>query len=381
MIWRTTVGDNIEIIAEAIARAMQRAEFVIATGGLGPTGDDVTKKAICKYFRRQLIFHDNILKKIEKRYAARGIKMPAINQNQALLPQGADFIENEHGSAVGIVLDQDGKLFVSLPGVPLEMKAMIEGWVVDTIRKQAKGVTTLHRKIRTYGIIESAIAEKITDLSEGKQAGPLANKISVAFLPSFKGVDLRLSLQTSRVEEGKKAIAELESKITGRLDKYIFGYDDDTMPQVVGALLKKNQLKLAVAESCTGGYLGQIITNASGSSEYFLGGIIAYSNELKIKFLAVPPAVLEMHGAVSSECARYMAEGISKNFGADMGISITGIAGPLGGTEEKPVGLVYIGVAFKGKTEVREHRFGNDRERNRERAAFSALDAIRRALL
>lgn len=381
VVWRTTVGDNIEIITEAIGRAMQRAELVIATGGLGPTSDDLTKKAICKYFKRQLIFHDNILKKIEKRYAARGVKMPAINQNQALLPQGAELIDNKHGSAVGIVMEQDGKLFVATPGVPMEMKPMIEGWVVENIKKRAKGQTTLHRKIHTFGIIESAIHEKIADLIEGKQPGPLALKISVAFLPSFKGVDLRLSLQTSRIDDGKKAIAILESKITERISDFIFGHDDDTLPQVVGKLLSTHHLTLAVAESCTGGYLGKVITDIPGSSAYFLGGVIAYSNEIKMKSLSVPQIILEKYGAVSEECARYMAEGVSQNLGANIGVSITGIAGPDGGTDEKPVGLVYIGISYNGKTEAQLFNFGAERERNRERAVYSALDMIRRVIL
>lgn len=379
MKWRTTVGDELEVLTDAIAKAMQRADIVITTGGLGPTNDDITKKAICRYFKRPLILYDNILKKIEKRFKQRGIDMPAINQNQALLPQGATFVDNEMGSAVGIAIEEDDRLFVSTPGVPSEMKPMIAGWVTDEIKKRSGGLVTIHKKLKTVGIIESVLYEKVADLIDPKKQ-PREAKISVAFLPSWRGVDMRLTVTTANEELGRKNIEALEEKMVERIGKYLYGKGDVNLPEVVGELLRSKEMTLAVAESCTGGLLGKMITDISGSSDYFLGGVIAYSNDLKIKLLSVPQIILEKYGAVSSECASYMAEGVIQATGADIGVSITGVAGPTGGTEEKPVGLVYVGLAVPGKTNAKECRFGNQRESNRDRSAVTALDMVRRYL-
>ena len=379
MLWRVTVGDNVDQIIEAIARAMQRSELVIATGGLGPTSDDVTKKAITKYFKRPLILHDDVLKDIENRFKTRGIPMPAINQNQALLPQGATFIPNTRGSAVGIVIEENGHMFISLPGVPDEMEAMVTGWISNAIRKRSDRLITLHRKLRTVGIFESALYEKIADLVETRHAGE--SILTVAFLPSPRGVDLRLTVTTHDQNEGQRQLNELESKIESRIGSYIYGHGDETLPEVVGNLLRERKLKLAVAESCTGGLLGKMITDISGSSDYFLGGVIAYSNDIKIKELSVPPDIISKHGAVSEQCARFMAEGARKEFNADITVSITGVAGPTGESPEKPVGLTFIGLSSTDKVVVQEERFAGDRERNRERAATFALEMVRRYLL
>ncbi len=387
MVWHTTVGDDLETITEAIARALQRADLIITTGGLGPTSDDVTKKAICKYFKRPLIFYDKILKKIEDRFKQRGVTMPAINQNQALLPQAAEFIDNPVGSAVGIAIEEDEKLFVAIPGVPSEMKPMIEGWVTDAIKKRSGEIVTIHRKLRTVGIIESALYEKIADLIDSRaQTGRAERssgdeKIAVGFLPSWRGVDIRLTAVTKDENQSRQKLGELEKKIIQRIGKYIYGHDDDSLPEVVGTMLREGHLTIAVAESCTGGLLGKTITDVPGSSDYFAGGVIAYSNELKMKLLSVPQIILEKYGAVSDECARYMAEGAVQNLGANIGVSTTGIAGPSGGTDEKPVGIVYIGFSAAGATGAKEYRFGNIRERNRERSAVAALDMVRRYLL
>ena len=307
--------------------------------------------------------------------------MPAINQNQALLPQGATFIENEHGSAVGIAIDEEGKLFVATPGVPDEMEAMVSGWVSDAIRKRAGNLFTLHRTLRTTGIMESVLFEKVADLIETKGSGTAEDKLSVAFLPSMMGTSIRLTVVTRVREQGQRTLAELEAKIIERAGKYIYGFDDDTLPQVVGKLLKEKGKKLAVAESCTGGLLGKMITDIPGSSEYFIGGIIAYSNELKQKLLSVPEDIIQKFGAVSEECARAMAHGAVNNLGATIGISVTGVAGPDGGTAEKPVGLVYIGLAAPGKLTVKQYNFGKERDRNRDRSAISALEIVRKHLL
>lgn len=381
VLWRTTVGDNIEQITEAIAKALHRTELVIATGGLGPTHDDVTKKAICKYFHRPLVLHDEILKVVENRFKARGMTMPAINQNQALLPQGANFIENPLGSAVGIAIEEDDHLFVALPGVPDEMRPMVSGWVADAVRARSRGLVTIHRRIKTTGIFESALFEKVADLIETRVNAQAAERVRVAFLPSYRGVEIRLTRSTQDAAEGRRQVGELEARLAERIGEYIYGYDDDTLPGAVGKLLKSRAATLAVAESCTGGLLGKLLTDTPGSSEYFVGGVIAYSDDLKRNLLGVAPEIITKHGAVSDECARAMADGARERLGSTYAVSVTGVAGPNGGTAEKPVGLVYFGLSGPDGTHVLEQRFGGNRERNRERSATLALEMVRRRLM
>jgi nicotinamide-nucleotide amidase len=260
------------------------------------------------------------------------------------------------------------------------MMAMVNSWVVDAIKKRSAGTITLHRKIRTVGIIESVLYERIAELIDTKPQPGRGARVDVAFLPTWKGVDIRLTTETADEPDSRRRIEELEGKIKEKIGKYIYGYDNDTLPQIVGDLLREKRLKVAVAESCTGGLLGKMITDVPGSSDYFAGGIIAYSNESKMKLLSVPQIIIEKYGGVSEECARYMAEGAARNLEADIGVGVTGIAGPSGGSDEKPVGLLYIGLSVSGKTAGKEFRLGTERERNRERSAVVALDSLRRYL-
>jgi nicotinamide-nucleotide amidase len=373
--YHTTVGDQSDDLISAIGLALNRVDFVLTTGGLGPTHDDITKKVICKFFKRQLVFHEEILKALEKRYADLGIAMSPINQNQALLPQGAKFFENKIGSALGLVFEERGKILIAVPGVPAEMEIMLVDHVIPMLKQKAPGKVIIHRKLRTIGIMESAIFEKVKDLIDEKSF------IKVAFLPGYKGVDIRLTAYSDDQPKATQAIAELETKFVERIGKYTFGYDEDELPEVIGKLLKTKSLTLAVAESCTGGLLGKILTDISGSSAYFRGGVIAYANEIKIGLLGVPSLAIESHGAVSSETAKFMAEGARENCGASLGLAITGVAGPTGGTTEKPVGLVYIGLASPEGTKTKEFRFRSDRQIIRTRAAYAALDMVRKFLL
>jgi nicotinamide-nucleotide amidase len=374
IIYHTTVADNAEYILNAIAVALNRANMVITTGGLGPTHDDITKKVICKYFKRQLVFHEDVLKELVEKYERIGIKMPPINQNQALLPQGAKFLENKIGSALGIVIEEHGKIFVAMPGVPKEMTLMVTDQLLPMIKEKTGELNIIHRRLRTVGIVESEIFEKVKDLIDEKSS------VNIAFLPRARGVDLRLTYRGGDESKGREVVAEMERKFTERIGDYIFGHDDDLLTEAIGKLLKESQKTIAVAESCTGGFLGKILTDIPGSSEYFLGGVTAYSNELKTRLLNVPPITLERHGAVSEETAKHMAEGVKNLAGASIGISITGIAGPAGGSEDKPVGLVYIGLATPESTLAKRFTFGPVRERVRTRAAFYALDIVRRYL-
>lgn len=375
LVYHTTVGDQAEDLIGAIGLAMNRVDFVLITGGLGPTHDDITKKVLCKFFKRQLVFHEDILKSLEKRYSDLGIVMPPINQNQALLPQGAKFIENKVGSALGIIFEEHGKTLVSVPGVPAEMEAMVTDSIIPMLLQKSGGQIIIHRKIRTIGIMESAIFEKVKDIIDEKSF------IKVAFLPSYKGVDIRLTAHTDDRAKAESALTELEQKYRERIGKYIFGYDNDELPAVVGFLLTEKKQTLAVAESCTGGLLGKTITDISGASAYFKGGVISYANEIKVDLLNVPPVAIEAHGAVSSETVKFMAEGVRERCGADIGVAITGVAGPTGGTPEKPVGLVYIGLASASETKTKEYRFKSNRAATRLRSTYAALDLIRKHLL
>jgi len=383
VVFSTSVGDDINKIAEAFNTAGSRADVIIATGGLGPTSDDLTKKAVVKVFKRNLVFHEKILKEIEKSFEARGLSMPKINQNQALLPQGAKPLANRWGVAPGIFIEEGNSLFFSLPGVPLEMKWMLENEVLPILSSKKPEGFVIQRKLRTTGIPESSIYEKIEELIDPK------GDVKIAFLPSYLGVDIRLvvrlfNLLTTNLKqkgEVEAEIEELEKKIREILGTYVYGTDDQTLEEVVGKLLLEKGKTIAVAESCTGGLIGAKLTNISGSSEYFERGVVTYSNQAKTQLLGVPPEIIEKYGAVSEEVAILMAEGVRGLAKTDYGLSATGIAGPKGGTPEKPVGTVYIGFAHENDSFAQKFQFAEDRITNRERATQAALNMVRLFLI
>lgn len=362
--YKISVGDDIKNISEALTIALSRADLVITTGGLGPTNDDITKKAIVKVFKRNLVFHEEILMKVEESFKKRGMEMPKINQNQALLPQGSKAIPNQFGSAPGIFVREENRLFFALPGVPLEMRSMMEKDVLKILEKSSK-VNVFEKKLRTTGIPESAIYERIEPVLAS------TSEVKVAFLPSFLGVDVRLNSRSQeRLQEKEKQIGEL-------LGNVVYGEGDITLEEVVGGLLKDKRKTVSVAESCTGGLIGKRFTNVSGSSEYFERGVVSYSNQAKMELLKVPQEMIEKYGAVSEQVAILMAEGIRRISKTDYGLSATGIAGPTGGTPEKPVGLVWIGLAHENDSFAEKFLFGEDRETNRQRAAQAALNLVR----
>lgn len=371
----TSVGDSLEAMEEVFRDALRRVRVIITTGGLGPTDDDITKKAIVRLFKRNLIYHEEVLEDIRRRYAERGIDMPAINQNQALLPQGAELFTNKLGSALGICISEQGRVFISLPGVPVEMRQIMNDSVVPYLQGINKGPSLFVRKLRTTGIIESKIAEMIVpelDLPEG---------VRLAYLPAYSGVDLRLYAEADNELEAREKVQAVERYLEKVCGKYIYGYDLDTLESVIGQLLKDNDKTVSVAESCTGGELGRQLTSIPGSSAYFVGGVLSYTNQAKIEKLGVHPDVIGEHGAVSEECAQAMAEGCRHEFATDYAVSITGIAGPGGGTEEKPVGTTYIAVASAHNTRVKLFRLGADRQVNRHRSVYAAMEMLRREIL
>ena len=373
--YMSSVGDSIEGMEEAFRLALKRAQIVITTGGLGPTDDDLTKRAIVKVFRRNLVFHEDVLEQLKERFRHRGVEMPAINQNQALLPQGARFFPNKYGSAVGICLAEEGRIFISLPGVPMEMKQIVSDEVIPYLRGLRTGHTLAIRKLRTTGIVESKLAELITGTIK------LDSSVRLAYLPSFSGVDLRVMATGGTEVEAADKARTVERQLAEVCAKYLYGREHDTLEGVVGQLLKSDKCTLAVAESCTGGQLGMTITSVSGSSEYFKGGVIAYANDVKSAQLGVSEELIRAHGAVSEECAIAMASGVRKLLDSDYALSITGVAGPDGGTDDKPVGLVYIGLASSKNCYARKFRFGAERASTRTRAVYASLELLRRELL
>ncbi|PWB68715.1 competence/damage-inducible protein A [candidate division GN15 bacterium] len=372
---QSSVGDTVEQMEEEFRLAWKRSQIVIVTGGLGPTDDDLTKRAIVKLFKRNLVYHEEILEQIKERYRLRGIEMPAINQNQALLPQGGRFFPNKHGSAVGICIAEEGKIFIALPGVPMEMKQIMADEVMPYLRSLKTGHTLAIRKIRTTGIIESKIAEIVSAHLK------LDFGVRLAYLPSLRGVDLRVMATGGTDAEALDKARAVERQLDEVCAKYIYGKDNETLEGVVGRLLADEQKWLSVAESCTGGLLGSTLTSVPGASAYFRGGVLAYANEVKTAQLGVSEKILTTHGAVSEQCAKAMAIGTRKLFDTDYALAVTGIAGPDGGTDDKPVGLVYIGLADRKTGFARKFQFGAGRDAIRLRAVYAAMELLRREIL
>jgi len=373
--YKTSVGDTLETMEEAFQIAIKRTQLVIVTGGLGPTEDDITKKAIVKVFKRNLIFHEDMLEILKERFLKRGIEMPAINQNQALLPQGATFFPNKTGSALGICIAEQGKIFISLPGVPAEMQQILVDSVIPYLKGIKTGQALSVAKLRTTGISESMIAEIITPRLK------LEPGVRLAYLPSYGGVDLRVIAAADDEVEAEEKAQKLIRYLESTVGQYIFGREDDSLEGIIGQLLNDNDKTLAVAESCTGGQLGMTITSIPGSSQYFLGGVIAYDNDIKIRHLGIEPDIIKEHGAVSEACATAMAVCCRKVFRADYSLAITGIAGPEGGSDEKPVGTVYIGLASAHANQAKLYKLGLKRDIIRTRAVYAALEMLRREIL
>lgn len=373
--YKSSTGDALEMMEDAFRLALSRAKIIITTGGLGPTDDDNTKKAIVKVFKRNLIYHDDILDDLKKRYQRRGIEMPAINQNQALLPQGADFFPNKNGSAVGLCIAEQGRIFISLPGVPSEMRQIFEDEVIPYLSELKVSQNIKVMKLRTTGIVESKLAELINPVFTPD------NIVKLAYLPTFSGVDLRIIATSDNVSEAEARLYEATQQLESVAGKYIYGRNDETLPEIIGQLLKDNDKKLAVAESCTAGLLGAEITSVAGSSDWFAGGVISYSDEIKKSVLNVDANIIETDGAVSQACAKAMAAGVRELTGADYALAVTGIAGPDGSTVDKPIGTTWIALASAHDQSARIFNFGTDRNSNRRRAVFAALEMLRRNIL
>ena len=381
---RTTVGDVAPEIAQAVREALDRTGAVITTGGLGPTSDDLTKTSIAQIFGRAMKLDESIAALLEQRWLARfpNTTFPATNRTQAEIPEGARVLTNRHGSAPGIWLeDERGRWVVMMPGVPREMRGMLADEVLPAIEARLQGGKTvvLSGTLRTTGIAESAIADLLGRNFLGDPKSPLGS-LPLAFLPGANGVDLRVTAKGLPQDRAQQLVKEAIAKLRATVGPYAYGEGETDLAAVVLERCRTLGLKLAVAESCTGGLVGERLTNIPGSSDVFLGGVIAYHNDLKKRMLGVSEADLQQSGAVSEHVALKMALGIRERTGADIGVSVTGIAGPGGGTPEKPVGLVWIAVHAAEAKARRFHLIG-DRAEIRQRAAQAALEMVRRALL
>jgi len=370
----TTIGDDISTIAAIFRQAIRRSEIIIATGGLGPTHDDVTKRAIANAFNRPLVMHGETLEVLKAWFAARRRTLDKINEEQALLPVDADFVPNPVGTAVGIHIAEGGWHFYVLPGVPDEMRPMITNHIVPFLKTRVQS-TRAHGALYTTGIPESklyAMLEPVLDTHP---------EVKVAFLPGYNGVKIRFSCSRITSESSQKMIDAWRADAKAVLGNAIYSETEDSIETVIGELLRAKGATLAIAESCTAGIIASRITDIAGSSEYFTRGYVTYSNDAKIELLGVDPHAIDTEGAVSETVAKQMADGARKNSKAAYAVAVTGIAGPGGGTPEKPVGLTYVAVSGGGETICRKHLLGMDRSINRRRASQVALNLLRKRLI
>lgn len=370
------VADSGTEITAALNEAARRADIILITGGLGPTKDDITKNTLCRYFDTPLVFHHPTFLRIKKYFDAYGYEMNESNRKQAELPENCTPIPNMNGTAPGMWFEREGKVFISMPGVPFEMEAMMENHILPQLSVRENPMTIVHRTVLTHGIGESMLAERISDWEDNLPAS-----IKLAYLPQPGIVRLRLSGTGSDRKVVTDQISRQIIELQKRVPEYIFGFDTDTMEEVVGRLLRERNQTLSTAESCTGGYLSHLVTSVPGSSDYYTGSVIAYSNAVKEQFLGVEHQTLLRHGAVSEETVIGMATGARERFGTDYALAVSGIAGPDGGTREKPVGLVWIALAHTSGVITKKHLFGEHRGRNIRRAALAALNMLRLHIL
>lgn len=375
---RSAVGDEADAIVSAVAEGMQRTGAVITSGGLGPTADDLTKPALAAHFGRAMVFDEAILESLRQRWKARGWpgELPAANREQAMIPEGATVLANAHGSAPGIWLeDAAGRWVAMLPGVPREFRGMTRDVLLPRLRERGAGGTVVRScTLRTQGIAESALADALGELAK------LPHGVPLAFMPGFEGVDLRLTVRDLTPARADALLAAAASALRERVGQWVYGEGDADLAALVLDRLRADSMRIAVAESCTGGMLGMRLTAIPGASAQFAGGVIAYDNAVKVRELGVLEATLQATGAVSEEVAREMATGVRARFGVDVGVSITGVAGPDGGTTEKPVGTFCVAVDVRGVVRSLRSAGVGDRQEVRQRASQAALSLVRRAL-
>jgi nicotinamide-nucleotide amidase len=373
--FKTVVGDDERDMEEAFHRAFRRVNVVVVTGGIGPTEDDITRKVIAKIIKKRLVLNEEALKSIHDKLAGRGKEFVMSNDRQALIPAGARLLPNPVGIAPGFYSDEEDQFIAVLPGVPQEMRSMFSDGLRSVLEERFGGKMFIRRRtLRTCGVSESAVNQSLQIIL--KRGVPV-----VGLTATDTGVDIRIVSSGTTVEQSQALVDSTDAAIRSNLADAVYGVDDQELEEVVGVLLKQRRLKIAVAESCTGGLISGRITNIAGSSEYFERAAVVYSNSAKTEMLGVPQGLIERHGAVSNEVAEAMASGIKQAARTDLGLAVTGIAGPGGGSEIKPVGLVCIALASAQGVNVVQHRFLGTREQVRIRASQMALDLVRRYLI
>lgn len=371
---KVVVGDDEARLDETIRTALKRSSIIISTGGLGPTEDDITRKVFARVLGRRLQLHQPTLDRIRARFAKRNMKMPEINARQALVPERAQILENTNGTAPGLMMREQRALVFLLPGPPRELKPMFESSLVPILRQEAGQSFIRRRKLAIFGLSESGVDEI---------AAPIYSRYKnpeTTILADRGVIELHLAAHARSEREGDQLLTEVSDQLEEALGHYVFSSNGENLETVVGQWLKLRGATLAVAESCTGGMLAARLTDVAGSSDYFVEGVVAYSNEAKIRILGVDKDLIFNHGAVSGEVAEAMADGVRKLAGSSFGVGITGIAGPGGGTEEKPVGLVYIGLSEEAGTASRKYLFPGDRYLIRHFSVNAALDMVRRRI-
>jgi nicotinamide-nucleotide amidase len=371
---KVAVGDVESEIIGAIVEAFKESDIVLVTGGLGPTKDDITKATLCNYFGASLRFDDTTYKNVEALFKARGREVTELNRRQAEVPDNCKVISNVVGTAPGMWFEKDGTVLVSMPGVPQEMKAMMES-IIPLLKEKFETPFIYHKNILTQGIGESMLAELIEDW-ENK----LPPEIKLAYLPSIGQVRLRLSSSGNDKNTVIKKVNEQAEALKQIAGKFIYGYDDDTLEKIVGNLLRKKDQTVCTAESCTGGFIAHKVTSVPGSSDYFKGSVIAYANEVKENILNVSSQLIQQHGAVSEEVVRQMAENARQVLNTDFAIACSGIAGPDGGTKEKPVGTVWVAVASASGVKTKLLKLGTGRMKVIEETSLNALNMLRKEI-
>ncbi|HNR65345.1 MAG TPA: competence/damage-inducible protein A, partial [Atribacterota bacterium] len=368
----SAVGDEEKEIITQLKEAYQRSQIIITTGGLGPTEDDITFQSVARTFQLNLVKYPEAERHMVERISKIGVFVSPSNLKQSFLPEGSTCIINPYGTAPAMILEKEDRVIISLPGVPLEMKNLLSEQIIPFLQKKFPNLEHLQsRIIRTSGLGESNLNDMIKDFILSNQ------RLNVGIYASPEDIQIQLNALSKTPEETKNILDKATEQLKVLLGDYIFGYNDESLEGVIGNLLKRKNLTLAVAESCTGGMLGGAITAVPGSSDYFKGGIISYDGEIKENLLGVPRSILINFGQVSEPTARAMAEGVRKMCNSDLSLSITGIAGPAGGSPEKPVGLVYIALADNEQVLVQKHQFHNDRQAIRLRSVRRALNMLR----
>ena len=375
-VWQiVAISDDRKHILESLKEAAARSDIILITGGLGPTKDDITKETLCEYFETKLVFNEAVFSDIKQLFRKRGYEISQLNRKQAEVPDGCIPLPNSCGTAPGMWFEKEKKVYVSMPGVPFEMKSILSEHVIPRLLKRFKTGAIVHKTVLTHGLPESRLAKKI----EGWE-NDLSQHIKLAYLPNPGAVRLRLTAKGKDRTLLEKEIDEEIKKLQLVIPEYIFGFDKESLTQKLGQLLSARNMTISTAESCTGGNIAQLITSVAGSSKYFKGSVVAYSNEIKESILGVKTQTLIKHGAVSEATVVEMADGIKSRFNTDFAIATSGVAGPGGGTKEKPVGTTWIAISTPSHTFAKVYHFGDIRERNITKASMTALNLIRKEL-